>query len=162
MTTDFKLFDTMYNIAAHMSNDEKTHVGAVILSPEGTIISVGANSLTRGVPNTPEVQERPEKYYWFEHAERNAIFEAAKLGIPLEGSVMYTNGIPCVDCARAIVQSGIKEVVYDELWGKMSTSSTKYSDTSRSKEILEYGGVYLRKSRSSGNSVMFRDGNLSK
>jgi dCMP deaminase len=56
-------------------------------------------------------QERPEKYYWFEHAERNAIYNAVRVGIPLKGCRMYVLGVPCMDCARAIVQSGIEEVI---------------------------------------------------
>ena len=46
----------------------------------------------------------------YEHGERNAIYAAAKYGINTDGSVLYTNALPCVDCARGIIQSGIKEV----------------------------------------------------
>jgi dCMP deaminase len=57
--------------------------------------------------------ERPDKYLWTEHAERNAIYAAARVGIPLKGCVIYVDWIPCADCARAIVQSGITRVIID-------------------------------------------------
>jgi dCMP deaminase len=58
-----------------------------------------------------ERQERPEKYFWIEHAERNAIYNAALEGVSLKNSTIYlTSGLPCMDCARGIVNSGIKVV----------------------------------------------------
>ena len=60
-------------------------------------------------------QERPEKYYWFEHAERNAIYNAARIGVSLKKSTAYlTSGLPCMDCARALVQSGVVKIVCKE------------------------------------------------
>ena len=55
----------------------------------------------------------PEKYQWTEHAERNAIYNAARNGVALEGARLYLNwgGCPCSDCARAIIQVGIQEVI---------------------------------------------------
>ena len=57
--------------------------------------------------------ERPEKYKWIEHADRNAIYNAARVGISLEGCKMYLSFYPCIECARGIIQVGIKEVVVD-------------------------------------------------
>jgi len=54
---------------------------------------------------------------WYEHAERNAIYNAARVGVPLKGCRMYTNGLSCADCARAVIQTGITEVVIDDVWG---------------------------------------------
>jgi dCMP deaminase len=94
------------------SKDKSTQIGAVIVGKDKEIRSTGYNSFPRGLDdNKPERQERPEKYFWFEHAERNAIYNAARVGIPLDGSVIYlTSGLPCTDCARAIINSGIKKV----------------------------------------------------
>jgi dCMP deaminase len=61
----------------------------------------------------PERYERPEKYMWIEHGDRNAIYAAARVGTPLEGCKMYLPGLPCMDCARGIIQVGIAEVVFD-------------------------------------------------
>jgi len=58
-----------------------------------------------------ERQQRPEKYFWFEHAERNAIYNAARIGVSLRDTTMYlTCGVPCSDCARGIISSGIKRI----------------------------------------------------
>ena len=59
---------------------------------------------------TKKRYEKPQKYMWVEHAERNAIYTAGRNGISLDGCKMYVTYFPCCDCARAIIQSGIKEV----------------------------------------------------
>ena len=70
-----------------------------------------------------ERYERPTKYAWTEHAERNAIYNAARIGVSVEGCRMYVPWFPCIDCARAIVQSGISELIAikpdldDPRWG---------------------------------------------
>lgn len=94
------------------SKDESTQIGAVIVGKGKEILSTGYNSFPRGLDdNLPERQERPLKYFYFEHAERNAIYNAARVGIPLDGSTIYlTSGLPCADCGRAIINSGIKAV----------------------------------------------------
>lgn len=94
------------------SKDQSTKVGAVIVGPDNEIRSTGFNSPCRGIDDTrPEIHERPLKYSYFEHAERNAIYNAARIGVPLKGSRIFVTWCPCVDCARAIVQSGITEVI---------------------------------------------------
>ena len=95
------------------SKDQSTQIGAVIVGKDREILSTGYNSFPRGLDdNLPERQERPVKYFYFEHAERNAIYNAARVGIPLDGSIIYlTSGLPCSDCGRAIINSGIK-IVY--------------------------------------------------
>lgn len=94
------------------SKDKSTQIGAVIVGKNNEVLSTGYNSFPRGLNDEiTERQERPEKYYWFEHSERNAIFNAARVGTPLDGSTIYlTSGPPCMDCARGIVNAGIKKV----------------------------------------------------
>jgi dCMP deaminase len=94
------------------SKDIHTQIGAVIVGKGNQIISTGYNSFPRGIVDTiDERQERPEKYYWFEHAERNAIYNAARNGVSTEGASIYlTCGIPCTDCARGIINAGITDV----------------------------------------------------
>lgn len=105
-------------LVAMKSKDESTHIGAVIVGLDNEIRSTGYNSFVRGLDdNVLERQERPEKYYWFEHAERNAIYNNSLMGgSSLKDCRMFTNGIPCTDCARGIIQSGIKEVIVDSSW----------------------------------------------
>jgi dCMP deaminase len=100
--------------AATRSKDQSTQVGCVIVGPDNEIRSTGYNSFPRGInDHMPERQERPEKYLFFEHAERNSIYNAARCGTPLKGCRIYLPWLPCMDCARGIVQVGIIEVVVE-------------------------------------------------
>lgn len=138
-------FMTMVYLVAARSKDERTHIGAVVVGPDREIRSTGYNSFVRGIrDNVPERQEAPEKFYWFEHAERNAIYNATLIGVPLKGCRMYTNGIPCADCARGVIQSGISEIVVDENWN--NDNSEKWADSLRSAvEMLKEKGVAVRR-----------------
>ena len=108
---------TMVYLVADGSKDKRTHIGAVVIGPDKEIRTTGYNGFVRGLNDgVPGRQEKPEKYFWFEHAERNAIYNATRFGASLKGCKMYTNGIPCMDCARGIVQSGILEVIVDKSW----------------------------------------------
>lgn len=97
--------------AAQSSEDRSTQVGCVIVTRAGETI-LGANRFPAGVDRAVEERHaRPEKYLWIEHAERNAIYEAAREGISLAGARIGLTWFPCMDCARAIVQAGIVELV---------------------------------------------------
>ena len=95
------------------SKDRSTQVGAVIVDPKNKVaLSTGWNGFPRGCSDAVEARHaRPAKYRWTEHAERNAIYNAARIGVGLEGATLYSSLHPCMDCARAIVQSGIERVV---------------------------------------------------
>ena len=84
------------------SKDTSTQIGAITVGKDKEIVSTGYNSFPRGLnDNLKSRQERPEKYYWFEHGERNAIYNAARIGVSTKGCTMYLScGIPCVDCTR--------------------------------------------------------------
>jgi dCMP deaminase len=126
------------------SKDQSTQIGAVIVGDDNQILSTGYNSFPRGLDdNRPERQERPLKYKYFEHAERNAIYNAAKVGTPIDGSTIYlTSGPPCTDCARAIINSGIKHVYCkDEC---TTTNKEKWRpDQEIATDMLEECGVKL-------------------
>jgi dCMP deaminase len=94
------------------SKDKTTQIGAVIVGSNNEIRSTGYNSFPRGIEDfREERQERPEKYYWMEHAERNAIINAARIGVSTDRCTLFlTCDIPCVDCTRAIINSGIKVI----------------------------------------------------
>jgi len=94
------------------SKDRSRKVGCVIVDPRRAVRSIGYNGFPRGIEDdTPSRHDRPAKYLWTEHAERNAIYEAARVGVSLEGCTMYLPWFPCMDCARAIVQAGIRKLV---------------------------------------------------
>jgi dCMP deaminase len=105
-------FAEIAEVVSSRSRDPSTRVGAVIVK-DRAIISTGYNGFPRGVnDNVPERYDRPEKYWWTVHAEENSIFNAGRSGISTAGATMYVVPLhPCVDCAKAIVQSGIREVV---------------------------------------------------
>jgi len=99
---------------ARWSEDRDFQVGAVIVGPDHEIRATGYNGLPRGVDDGDDTRfDRPsgEKFFWFEHAERNAIYNAARAGTALGGCTIYVNRFPCADCARAVIQSGIVRVV---------------------------------------------------
>ena len=137
-------FMTMVYLVASGSKDKRTHMGAVVIGPRREIRSTGYNGFVRGLNDSaPERQEKGEKQYWFEHAERNSIYNATLAGTSLVDCIMYTNGIPCMDCGRAIVQSGIKEVVVDKKWN--SNMLKEWAERNRrTLEMFEEVGIKLR------------------
>ena len=103
-------------LVASWSKDPSTKTGAVVVGPDREIRATGYNGLVRGVDdNISERMERPTKYDFFEHAERNAIYNACLTGTSLKGCVLYATHAPCTDCARAIIQAGIKMVITNKI-----------------------------------------------
>lgn len=103
--------DIFFNIAdaiSYRSDDPHTKLGCVITTQDHTILSMGFNGLPRGIKPTPELLNRPDKYSYMEHAERNAIYNART---SLVGARLYVQMFPCTSCARAIIQKGISEIV---------------------------------------------------
>jgi len=107
-----KTFMDMAALIAKRSKDRSFQVGAVLVGPDCEVRSVGYNGFPRLVnDNIDERHLRPAKYLWTEHAERNAIYNAARVGIQTKGCTLYVTTAPCMRCARAIIQSGIESVV---------------------------------------------------
>lgn len=127
--------------AALQSSDRSRQTGAVIVAQDGSIISTAANTFPDGIAGTEERHARPAKYLWTEHAERNAIYRAAAAGQSTASSRMYLPWYPCADCARAIIQSGIVEVVAIE----PDWSDPKWAaDFAVVREMLAEAGVPVR------------------
>jgi dCMP deaminase len=107
---DKRWFD-LCELISTWSKDRSRKVGAVIVDSKNNLISFGWNGFPRNVDDDIESRhERPTKYLFTEHAERNAIYNCARNGISPIGSTMYLKWYPCADCARAIIQSGIVSV----------------------------------------------------
>lgn len=105
-------FMEMATLVSTKSKDRSTRVGCVIVGPNHEVRTTGYNGFCRGVDDdNDDRHQRPEKYLWSEHAERNAIFNAARNGIRTEDCTAYTTVFPCADCARALIQSGIVRIV---------------------------------------------------
>ena len=138
--------DYFLNIAEQVklkSKDQSTQIGAVVVGLDNEVLSTGYNSFPRGLDDSKqERQERPEKYFWFEHAERNAIYNAARIGVSLKNSTIYlTSGIPCMDCARGIVNSGIKTVYCKEVCTTKNKEKWEESQKKSLQLLLECGVV---------------------
>lgn len=134
---------------AGWSKDRSTQVGAVIVNDDHCVVSMGYNGAPRGFDDTLEVvHKRPDKYFYVEHAERNAIYNANRVSVSTKDCVMYVTHPPCADCARAIAQSGIRKVYFvnplEERWGDSLDAA---------KLIFEQCGVITRQISVSPGSV---------
>ncbi len=90
-----------YTFASERSTDPSTQNGALLIRPTTyEIISLGANVFPRGVQHTPERDERPLKYSFVSHAETNAIFAAARVGIATQGLAIVCPWFPCCECGK--------------------------------------------------------------
>jgi dCMP deaminase len=126
--------------AAKNSPNKVRQVGAVIELADGGELIGACNTFPQGVADLDWRHEGDGRFVWMEHAERNAIYAAARRGKSLAGASITSTFFPCIDCARAIVQTGIRTLTTyeppldDPVWGAAFP---------RSRIILEEGGVTL-------------------
>lgn len=128
-----------YN-ADSFSKDPHCKVGAIILTDDfSTILSCGINGFPRKMnDDDPTRWERPRKYDLISHAESNAVCNAARKGMALEGSVMCVTKFPCSNCTKMIIQAGIRKLYTiepdyeNEKWGE---------DAKISESMLEEVGI---------------------
>ena len=133
-------FMSLAHLSAVRSKDPSTQVGAVIVDSNNKVVGLGYNGFPRGCDDKEFPWEREgefldTKYAYVVHAELNAILNANKL---IENCRLYVSLFPCNECSKAIIQSGIKEIIYE---------SDKYKDLDQfkaSKKMLEAAGVKLR------------------
>jgi dCMP deaminase len=129
-------------LSAKRSKDPSTQVGACIVNKKNKIVGAGYNGLPAGCDDDTFPWEKngqflDTKYPYVCHAELNAILN--NIGMDLHGCRIYTALFPCNECAKAIIQAGITEVIY---------LSNKYADTDiflASRKMLETAGVQFRK-----------------
>jgi len=105
-------FISMAFLIAQRSLDESTKYGAIVVSNDNTILSIGYNGPPRGCNDRNVPQNRPEKYLWFLHAEEAAIVNAARNGACLKESIFYITGAPCARCVRKMINVGVKKIIY--------------------------------------------------
>ena len=153
--TDYLSWDEYFMgialLAGLRSKDPGTQVGACIVSQKNKILSIGYNGMPTGCSDDEMPWDRENedplktKYMYVCHAELNAILNNA--GASLQGAKLYVSLFPCNDCAKAIIQSGIKEVIYQ---------CDKYADTPpviASKRMMDMAGVAYRQLPPSGRAV---------
>jgi dCMP deaminase len=130
---------TAIRVAARSPNRVRK-VGAVLVLRDGVEITA-CNTFPAGIRDIEERHAGDGRFVWMEHAERHAIFEAARRGAATAGAHMTTMFFPCIDCARAIVEAGIvcldtpAPAFDDPVWG---------ASFERSQIILKEGGVHIR------------------
>lgn len=110
---DVRFLDLAKEIAK-WSKDRRKQVGCIIVGPNKEIRTTGYNGFPRNVND--DIEERhsqEEKLFWTCHAEINAIVNAARCAIPLDGCKLFTTAFPCSACAQAIIQAGIIEIITD-------------------------------------------------
>ena len=129
-------------LSAKRSKDPNTKVGACIVDDDNKVVSIGYNGMPRKIDESKISWNKGEgldsKYLYVCHAEFNAILNTRN-GSALQGCRLYVTLFPCNECAKAIIQTGIKEVIYLD---------NKYADqisTQASKLMLELSGVKLTK-----------------
>lgn len=112
------------------SKDPNTKVGSLLIAPDSyQILSTGYNGFARGVEETDTRWQRPNKNVYVCHSEMNLIANAARGGVKVENSICVVTMFPCVECAKILVQSGIKTIIssqpdYDDpRWGQHFKSS---------------------------------------
>ena len=136
-------FMAVAKLSAMRSKDPNTQVGACIVSKDNRILSIGYNGTPNGYQDEYFPWERTgnpldTKYLYVVHAERNAILNFRGNNNELEGAKIYVDLFPCNECAKEIIQSGIKEVIY---------LSDKYANTNEtivSKRLFDSCGVSYR------------------
>lgn len=138
-------------LSAQRSKDSGTQVGACIVNEDNKILSVGYNGMPIGcnddvMPWEREGEPLETKYYYVCHAELNAILNNDSGS--LKDAKIYVTLFPCNECAKAIIQSGIKELIY---------LSDKYADTDEviaSKRMLDMVGIKYRQYNKSNKNVV--------
>ena len=139
-------------LSAMRSKDPNTQVGACIVSADNKILSMGYNGFPIGCsddefPWSREATGIDSKYYYSTHSELNAILNYR--GGSLDGAKLYVSMFPCNECAKAIIQSGIKEIIY---------GVDKYPDSPSviaSKRMFNAAGVRYRRYVPTGREISF-------
>ena len=140
-------------LAAERSKDPSTQVGACIVDKDNRILSTGYNGFPHGCSDDEFPWNRDEalgetKYQFVVHAELNAILNAS--GKSLSGARVYVGLFPCNECAKAIIQAGIKEVIY------LSDKYHNTSSTTASRRMLTAAGVELRQIKPSKAQIVLK------
>ena len=152
--TDYISWDEYFmgiaKLSGERSKDPNTQVGACIVSSDNKILSMGYNGFPIGCsdddfPWRREGDPLENKYFYSTHGELNAILNYR--GGSLDGAKMYVTLFPCNECAKAIIQAGIRTLIY---------ASDKYSDTPSviaSKRMFDSAGVEYRRYEPTGRKV---------
>jgi dCMP deaminase len=130
---DYETWDNTFmsiaKVIAKRSKDPSTQVGACIVSPDNRVVSLGYNGFPNGCNDDDvrftwekEDDKGNSKYLYVVHAELNAILNAKR---DLSGCTLYVTHFPCNECTKAIIQSGIKCIIYDKSYDKGGAEASR-------------------------------------
>ena len=145
-------FMSVAKLAGMRSKDPNSQVGACIVSEDNKILSMGYNGFPKGCsddefPWSRDGGDLESKYFYVVHSELNAILNYR--GGSLDGAKLYVTLFPCNECAKAIIQAGIRTVVYDD---------DKYQDSPSviaSKRMMDAAGVRYYRYQRTGKKIAF-------
>lgn len=137
-------FIQLAKTVSEWSKDPSTQVGAVAVDQDRQILSVGYNGFPRGIEDQADrYNNREVKYSYVVHAEMNCIYNATYNGVSLQDATLYVWGLPvCSECAKGIIQTGIKKVYWANSRGIPDTWIESYRKT---KNMLEESGVVIKR-----------------
>lgn len=138
-----QFYMSLAHLAAMKSKDPSTRTGCVIVNQYNRVVSFGLNGFPSGVnDDVPERYVRPTKYLYTEHSERNAIYNSET---DLTGCKLYVTWYPCCDCARAIIQKRIAEVIIHKEFNEFDNMDGRWDDShAAAKTMFEEAGVKVR------------------
>jgi dCMP deaminase len=132
-------FMKMVYLVAEKSKDPSTKVGAVLVK-DNRIIATGYNGFPIGVDDMlRRYYDRELKYKFVVHAEHNAVLSCARIGVSSVGSTLYTQGLPCHECMKAVIQGGVSYIVVHKQWGTMSHKWVESIKTSQ--QMIDEVGI---------------------
>lgn len=132
---------------SELSYDPKRKVGAVILDNDLDLLSASWNGFPRGILDDDRLNDQETKLKLVVHAEQNAIYNAARVGVSVKNSIMMCNLFPCIDCSKAIIQAGIKTLHVPNPYD-LEKESKWFKGALVSMELFKEAGVivYIRMS----------------
>ncbi len=146
-------FMSLALLSAKRSKDPSTQVGACIVDDDNKVVSIGYNGMPRGIKDEDlswnKGEDLDSKYLYVCHAEFNAILNTRN-GSALNGCTLYVTLFPCNECAKAIVQTGIKKIIY------LSNKYENSLETRASKKILTLAGVKIEEYKGRFKEVILK------
>lgn len=127
-------FMRIAEISTLRSKDPKTQVGACVVSNENMILGIGYNGMPRGCSDDDFPWTKPEKHLYVCHAEMNAMLNSNNINL-VKGSRIYTTLFPCNNCAKMMIQLGVKEVIY------LDDSSHSSSEEEAARKMFDAVGI---------------------
>ena len=127
---------------ASWSKDPSRKIGAVAVGAKGQVLAQGFNGFPRGIDDSEErYNDRERKYELVVHAEMNVIYNATYNGVSLDGATLYVTGLPvCSECAKGIVQVGIKRVIMRD----MEIPDSWQDSWRKTQEMLNETGIQFK------------------